>query len=282
MCMKTILIIDGSNLLCQMFFGMPSRIVNKRGKAIQGTLGFIAALIKIIKRTQPSNVLVVFDAEKENERCELLPDYKANRPDLSDTPEEENPFSQLPDVLTCLDFMGIKYTEATAFEADDVIASYAIRYGEENKIYISSWDSDFFQLINNNVNIIRYRGENTVTCDAQYIQDKFGISPIVYADFKSLTGDTADNIKGVPKVGFKTATMLINKYGSLKSVIDNADNIEKPSIKKSIIENIDRLKINYELIKLTDKVKLPFELNDFEYSYNGISSTSVLVGVGLK
>ncbi len=80
--MKNILIIDGSNLLCQMFFGMPSRIINKQGKAIQGTLGFVAALIKMIKRIQPQNVLVLFDAEKENERNELLPDYKANRPDL--------------------------------------------------------------------------------------------------------------------------------------------------------------------------------------------------------
>ncbi len=280
--MKTILIIDGCNLLFQMFFGMPSRIVNKQGKAIQGTLGFVAALIKMIKKVKPDNLLVIFDAQKENERSLLLHDYKANRPDFSEVPADKNPFSQLSDIFSCLDFMGITHIEATKFEADDLIASYAMKYQYEHKIFISSWDSDFFQLINNNVNVIRYRGENTVICDIDYIQNKLNISADVYADYKSLIGDTADNIKGAPNVGQKTAAILINKYGSLHSIIENADNIIKPSIKKSIIENAERLKLNYEIIKLTNKAKLFVLLEDFEYNYKEISTTQVLAGVGLK
>ena len=109
--MNRLLIVDGSNLLFQMFFGMPSRITNSEGKAIQGTLGFVGALLKIIHRTEPTHIAVLFDGEHENERSALDSEYKANRVDYSETPEEETPFSQLPDVYAALDYLGIKHTE---------------------------------------------------------------------------------------------------------------------------------------------------------------------------
>lgn len=93
--MNRLLIIDGSNLLFQMFFGMPARIVNEKGKPIQGTLGFVGALLKIIRKTEPAYVAAIFDGEHENIRSALDADYKANRVDYSAVPEEENPFSQL-------------------------------------------------------------------------------------------------------------------------------------------------------------------------------------------
>jgi len=104
---KKLLIVDGHNLLFQMFFGMPTRIVSKDGKAIQGTLGFVGVLIKIIKMTTPTYVAVLFDAQQENERAKLDSQYKANRIDYSSVPEENNPFSQLSDIYKVLDFMGI-------------------------------------------------------------------------------------------------------------------------------------------------------------------------------
>ena len=91
--MDKLLIVDGSNLLFQMFYGMPARIVGADGKAIQGTLGFVGALLKIIRMTAPTHVLVVFDGECENPRRELDEDYKGNRPDYSQLPEEDTPFS---------------------------------------------------------------------------------------------------------------------------------------------------------------------------------------------
>lgn len=87
-----LLIIDGSNLLFQRFFGMPTRIINKDGKAIQGTLGFVGALLKIIRMTEPTHIVVLFAGEHENDRAELESDYKANRVDYSETPEDETPF----------------------------------------------------------------------------------------------------------------------------------------------------------------------------------------------
>lgn len=277
-----LLIIDGHNLLFQMFFGMPSRIVNKDGKAIQGTLGFVGALTKIIKRTSPTHLVVLFDGEHENERTKLLADYKANRTDYTTVPEEENPFSQLQDIYKALDFMGIRHTEITEMEADDMIASYVHQYGQQLQIIISSFDSDFFQLISNYVSVLRYRGDNTVICDQEYIQNRFGIQPERYVDYKSLTGDSTDNIKGAEKVGPKTASFLINQFGSLENMLLHTEQIKKPSIQKTIIANTKRLQNNYKLIKLNDSQNVPYAVDELYYEYNGISTNEVLRGIHLK
>lgn len=280
--MERILIVDGSNLLFQMFYGMPARIVNDRGKAIQGTLGFVGALLKIIRRTKPTHVVVVFDGEHENERSALDPDYKANRVDYSKVTEEENPFSQLADIYAALDYLNIRHAETTDCEADDVVAGYVHTYGNSAEIIISSLDSDFFQLITNMVSVLRYRGDKTVILTHEHITEKFGITPAQYADFKSLVGDAADNIKGADKVGQKTAASLLNEFGTLENILANAEKIKKPSVRQSIINNMKRLERNYKLIRLDGSAPLPFSLNELAYAYNGITTTEVLRGIGLK
>lgn len=279
---KRFLIVDGSNLLFQMFYGMPARIVNERGKAIQGTLGFVGALLKIIRRVEPTHLVVLFDGEHENDRASINPDYKANRIDYSQVTEAENPFSQLEDIYKALDYMGVRHTETTTCETDDLIAGYALSKGEDMEIMISSFDSDFFQLITDKVSVLRYRGDKTIICTPEYIKEKFDIAPEQYADFKSLTGDVADNIRGADKVGPKTAAWLINEFGSLESVIARVESIKKPSIKESIIRDAERLRRNYQLIKLGEDAPLPFGMDELEYSYDSITTNEVLRGIGLR
>jgi DNA polymerase-1 len=280
--MMKLLIVDGHNLYFQMFFGMPSRITGKDGRAIQGTLGFVGALLKIIRLTEPTHIVVLFDGEHENARADINVDYKANRQNFADTPDEENPFIQLPDVYSALDFLGIKSTEIEIVEADDVIAAYAVQFGSQMEMVISSLDSDFFQLISDSVSVLRYRGKTTEICDAQYVIDKFGITPQKYAEFKSLTGDASDNIKGAEKVGPKTAAQLIRQFGSLTDIIRRSEEIEKPSIKTSIQKNAERLLQNYKLINLDGSASLPFGLNELSYALSGITTTEVLRAIGLK
>lgn len=280
--MNRILAVDGNNLLFQMFFGMPSRIVNEKGKPIQGTLGFIGALLKIIGITEPTHLVVLFDGQHENPRKKLNSNYKANRTDFSKVSEEKNPFSQLADIYKALDYLGISHKETTVCEADDCIAGYALKYGEQCKIIISSFDSDFFQLINNNVSVLRYRGKNTVICTPDYIRDKFKISPQQYVDFKSLTGDRCDNIRGADKIGVKTAANLLAEFENLENIIINAEKIEKPSIKKSIKENAEMLRVNYKLIKLDGTCNLPFALTELEYTPLNITTYDVLKAIGLR
>lgn len=279
---KRLFLVDGSNLLFQMFFGMPARIVNAQGKAIQGTLGFTGALLKMLRMVEPTHSVVLFDGEHENARSMIDADYKANRVDYSGVPEEENPFSQIQDVYAVLDFLRIKHMETTSCEADDLIAGYALSFGSKMQVVISSLDSDFFQLITDKVSVLRYRGKNTIIYTPERILEKFGIMPDRYADFKSLTGDTADHIRGADKIGAKTAAALVNEFGTLENILANAESIKRPSIKESIIKDAGRLRRNYQLIKLENKEPLPFDLHELAYEYDGLTTNEVLKGIGLK
>ena len=280
--MDKLLIVDGSNLLFQMFYGMPARIVNARGRAIQGTLGFIGALLKIIRMVQPTHVLVAFDGECDNGRTALDENYKANRPDYSEMPEEDTPFSQLPDIYAALDELGICHKETENCEADDWIAAYAARCGSDMDVVIVSQDSDFFQLITERVSVLRYRGKSTVICDPAYIQEKLGIQPQQYGAFKALTGDAADNIRGAEKIGPKTAAELMNTFGDLQTLLANGESIRKPSVRRSVLQNAARIQRNYDLICLTGEAALPFALAQLRWEDSGMTTTQVLEKCGIK
>lgn len=280
--MEKLLLVDGSNLLFQMFYGMPSRIVNAHGRAIQGTLGFLGALLKIIRMVEPSHIAVLFDGECGNARTLLDGDYKANRTDYSAMPEEETPFSQLPDIYRGLDYLGIAHAETSDCECDDWIAGYALTLGKTMEVMISSGDSDFFQLITENVRVLRYRGEKTVIWDAAHLHERLEVTPARYAAYKALTGDTSDNIKGADKIGPKTAAALMNQFGSLEALIAGAEEIAKPSIRESVKRNAARLRTNYRLIRLEGAQTLPFPLEALACRCTGITTGEVLKGIGLR
>ena len=280
--LKRLLIVDGSNLLFQMFYGMPARIVNREGKAIQGTLGFVGALLKMIRMVQPDGVAVFFDGEYASERKELDEDYKANRPDYSQMAEEDTPFSQLPDIYAALDVLKIRHSETTICETDDWIAGYARRYGEEMDLVIASQDSDFFQLITDQVQVLRYRGKNSVLCNPDYIWEKLGIHPEQYADYKALVGDTADNIRGADKIGPKTAAQLLQRFSHLEDLLSGVQLVQKPSVRNSLVDNAERLRLNYRMIYLDGKHNLPFEIEELGWSDPGMTTGEVLRLIGIQ
>lgn len=277
-----VLLVDGSSLLFQMFYGMPARITGKQGRPIQGTLGFVGALLKIVRKLQPTHLAVLFDGETFNPRGELDENYKANREDYSQMPEEETPFSQLPDIYAALDYLAICHRETTECETDDWMASYALGLGREFKMTLMSQDSDFFQLITDKVSVLRYRGDCSALCDPQYIRQKFDIEPSQYADFKCLVGDGSDNIRGADKVGPKTVAALMQQFGSLQNLLDHIEDISKPSVRESIRTNAERLRLNQKLIKLEQKYPVPFSLEAMAYTYRGQTSTEVLTAIGVK
>lgn len=288
---QTLLLVDGHNLLFQMFYGMPARIVNREGRAIQGTLGFVGALLKIVRWVRCGHVAVIFDGQHENLRRDITKDYKANRPDFSQVPEEENPFSQLPDVYRALRYLEIPFWETREYETDDEIAAYVYAYGKlsgletapaDTRIVISSFDSDFFQLIGENVFVLRYRGKKTILCDTAYIREKLGIEPAQYAYYKALTGDRADNIEGVRGVGPRTAADLTRQFGSLDALLERQSEIGKPSVRKALTEAEERLRRNYQLIRLDDRASVPRRLEELVWQDRGLTTTEVLAGIGLK
>lgn len=280
--MDKFLIIDGSNLMFQMFYGMPARIVNKQGNPIQGTLGFVGALLKCIRMVQPTHVAVLFDGECTNERRELDADYKANRPDLSQLPEEDTPFSQLPDIRAALDYLGICHSETFDCETDDWIAGYAQTLSRQSELVIVSQDSDFFQLIGPRVRILRYRGEKSVLCDVPWIRETLGIEPEQYAAYKALTGDSADNIRGVDKVGPKTAAALMRQFSDLEALLARTSEISRPSVRQSIQDSRDRIRMNDRLIRLSGNAPLPFQPEALRFNDRGLTTTQVLQAIGLR
>lgn len=281
--MEKLLLVDGSNLLFQMFYGMPSRFRAADGRYFQGTMGFTGALLKIIRRVEPAFVLVVFDGEHENPRTGVNADYKANRPGFSDVPDEDNPFSQLPDIYQALDYLGIRHMETVDCETDDIIAGYCFRFqGKADfQIIISSFDSDFLQLVSPSVSVLRYRGEKTVICTEAYVDEKFGVSPFQYADFKSLTGDTADNIRGAVNVGPKTAAALLKEFGTLEQLLEREGEIKNQRIRKSIQESHRRLGENYSIIRLQPQDRLPFGLEELRFCSRETRTREVMEAIGL-
>ena len=279
--MDRILIIDGHNLLFQMFFGMPSRIIGASGKDIRGVIGFIGAVNKLADAYHPTHLLVMFDGESENPRKAILEEYKANRPDWSEVAEEENPFTQLPYIYEALDYMGITHTETTVCETDDVIAAYAIKHGKTSEVIISSFDSDYFQLINENVRIVRYRGKCSVECDEKYMLEKYGITPDLYLDYKCLVGDTSDNIPGIKGVGPKTAAKLVNKFGNIESIKERCCEIESEKIRTAIENGTEILDRNYSLIKLGEDAELPFTIDEIKFTNPMLRTMDVIRGIGI-
>ena len=276
------MIVDGSNLLFQMFYGMPARIIGKHGKSIHGTIGFVGAILKILKTTNPTHAVVLFDGECRNNRCDLDESYKANRPNWEEIPEEETPFSQLPDIFASLDCLKIPYAETTSCETDDWIASYVRTLGDKMKIVVSSFDSDFFQLITDNVTVLRYRGENTKICDVAFVREKFGIEPSQYADFKCLVGDTADNVMGIRGIGPKTAGKLVRDFGSIDGILAHLDEVQPLKIRLALSDGVERLKLNRRLITLTGNAEIPYSIEAIRYRESGKTTGQVLSEIGIR
>ncbi len=150
----------------------------------------------------------MFDPEEIPARALIYENYKSNRLDLTTVPEKENPFSQLAGIKRALEKLDIKYLEEPGHEADDMIASIAIN--TEGEITIVSTDTDFLQLVNNRIKVFMYHGKNSTLFDETMVQEKYGIHPSRFLEYKVLIGDKSDNISGVKGIGPKTAVKVIN------------------------------------------------------------------------
>ena len=280
---EKLLIVDGHNLLFQMFYGMPNKIYNEDNVPIQGVIGFIGALLKIIKINNPDYIVILFDKEQELDRKKINENYKDNRINYSNVSDDENPFFSLKYIYKVLDLIKIKYTEVDTYEADDMIASYVFSYFGRYDIIISSQDSDFYSLINDSVNVFKYRGIKSELVTKEKIFEKYHIDSKYFADYKALIGDNSDNIKGVYGIGPKTATSLINEYGNIINIINNANEISNIKLRNKILDNISLLKENIELIKYTKTYELPFSIDELKLNIDeNIKTMDLLKKCGIK
>lgn len=273
--MEKVLIIDGNNLLFQMFYGMPSKIYNKSGETIHATIGFISATMRLIKLIDASKVIVVFDEDGSEDRKQEYEDYKSNRiNNWDELPSDEVPFNEEDKIIKCLEYMNIKVLKSKNMEADDLIASLAILYKDNNKVYISSYDSDFFQLIDNNISIIRYKGKNSKIIDENEFINSFGFTPNKYVFYKCLVGDSADNIKGITGIGKKRATNIVNNCSCFDELLNNANKYLPSKIAEMLNGEKDRFLLNNKIITLTYKPEINYDILEFDFDNDKLSMSN--------
>lgn len=268
-----LLLIDGHNLLFRMFYGMPDNFYTADGVKYNALYGFVCAMEKVMRMVQPTHVFVSFDSPDCGDRRELDEAYKANRPDYSEMAPEECPFTQLPAIYAALGRMNIPYAEIHGCEADDVIASYAVKYAGEYDVMIMSTDRDYWQLVSEKVSILNYHGYDSTLVTPQTVRQKYGVEPAQFADWKCLVGDKSDNIVGVPGVGPKNAAALLGTFGSLEYLMEHTDGIPRPAIRRAVEEAKERLLLNRKLILLDGNASLPLPAEELRHDFTRIGDT---------
>ena len=167
--MKKVVLIDGHNLLFRMFYGIPNSIKNTKGKEIKGLIGFIGSLKKIANTFKPFSLIVIFDSEtSKNTNLLIDSNYKGNRVNYENVPEEDNPFSELPLIKKALEYLKIAYLEVENEEADDYIASLVSKKTQFQYIIVST-DKDFLQLVNKNTFLYVPRGKKSILYNEEEI-----------------------------------------------------------------------------------------------------------------
>ncbi|MDG2253158.1 MAG: DNA polymerase I [Methylophilaceae bacterium] len=216
--MKKLLLVDGSSYLYRAFHAMPDfrSLDNQPTGVIYGVLN----MLRHIHKKYPSDYSVcIFDAKGKTFRNDIYPDYKANRPKM---PEELA--IQIEPLKEAIEAMGFPILIRSGVEADDVIGTLSKKANQDNiEVVISTGDKDLAQLVNEKTKLI-----NTMTnevLDIEGVKNKFGIPPELIVDYLTIIGDKVDNVPGVDKVGPKTALKWLEKYKTLASIIENADQI---------------------------------------------------------
>lgn len=277
------LIVDGHGVLFRMFYGVPINLRSKDGIPLNAVIGFIGAMLKYIGLFEPRRMVVIFDNAKPSFRNEIFPEYKLNRMiDYDELSDDENPFMQMPIIESLLDELGLKHCTHEGFEADDAMASYAqLSLGEP--MTVVSNDTDLLQVVDQETSVFADRGKKSAIYTAEAVVEKFGVAPGNIVAYKSLTGDTSDNIPGLRGVGPKTAAKLIAQFGSIEEMIAREREIAPARLQETIAGNHGLLQRNKQLITLRRDVPLGFTLSDLEIDgpqYHGLRAIDVLASGG--
>ncbi|UCG31184.1 MAG: DNA polymerase I [candidate division WOR-3 bacterium] len=244
---KKFVIIDAHSIIFRSYFAfIKSPLKNSRGQNTSGVFGFVNTLEKIKKRLPTEYLVLAFDAPGITFRDEIFEDYKATRP----APPPDIPF-QIEKVKELSKCMGIPQFEVEGYEADDILATLAVRLKEHGEVYIATSDKDLLQLVADNVFVYdAYRDE---IIDRIKVSKKYGVAPEQIPMYLALTGDTIDNVPGVPGIGPKRAQEIIKKYADFNEALDKDPRLT---------QHKEKAKLSRELIELKTDVQLDFSLDE--------------------
>lgn len=272
-----LLLIDGSSVAFRAFFALYNQIdrfKNHSGLHTNAIYGFHLMLDHMMKRVQPTHVLVAFDAGKTTFRTEMYADYKAGR---AKTPDEFR--EQFPYIREMLTALGIAYYELEHYEADDIIGTLdkmAERTEVPFDVTIVSGDKDLIQLTDENtvVEISKKGVAEFEEFTPAYLMEKMGLTPNQFIDLKALMGDKSDNIPGVTKIGEKTGLKLLHEFGSLEGIYEHVEGFKASKMKENLINDRDQAFLSKTLATINTASPITIGLDDIVYNGPDVASLS--------
>jgi len=257
-------LIDGSGYIFRAYYALPPLTRKSDGLPVGAVSGFCSMLFKLLEDSKsnenlqkPTHFAVIFDAARKTFRNEIYSDYKANR---SEAPDDLAP--QFEYIRKSVVAFNLPSVDLPNYEADDLIATYVEQIiAKGAKVTIVSSDKDLMQLYRKDVRLFDPMKNKFIT--PEDIVAKFGVGPEKVIDVQSLAGDSSDNVPGVPGIGVKTAAELINKYGTLEKLLDNAKEIKQNKRRETLIENKDKAIISKKLVTLMKDVPVERKIEEF-------------------
>lgn len=255
-------LIDGSAFIFRAYHALPPLTRKSDGLPVGAVAGFCNMLHRYVEGNTgpdaPTHVAVIFDHSGKTFRNDMYDQYKANR---SATPEDLIP--QFPLTRDATRAFNIACKEVQGFEADDIIATLATHARNAGgACTIISSDKDMMQLIGDGVVMLDAMKNKIIDRDG--VLEKFGVYPERVVDVQALAGDSADNVPGAPGIGIKTASLLINEYGNLESLLDRAGEIKQPKRRESLLDNRPQIELSKKLVQLECDMDLDFTIDDLE------------------
>ena len=254
---KTIYLIDGTGYIHRAYHAIRG-LSNSKGLPTNAAFGFTRMLLKLIEDRSPRNAGMFFDARGPTFRHEMYKDYKANRP-----PMPEDMSAQIPYIKEITAAFRLPIIEMQGFEADDLIGTYA-RIAETNgySVVMVTGDKDFIQLVTGRA--IIWDPMKDVIIDAQYVKKAYGVEPPQIVDVMGLSGDSSDNVPGVPGIGQKTALKLIQNFGSMPHLYEAVDSVTPKKQRDNLIQHREQAFLSRDLVTIDTRVPVSGDLAAFK------------------
>ena len=261
--MKKLVLIDGHSILNRAFYGVPE-LSNSQGLHTNAIYGFLNIMFKILDEEAADYIAVAFDLSAPTFRHKAYAEYKGTRKSMPDELREQVPL--IKDVLSS---MNIPILTKEGYEADDIIGTVAKRYQSEDVfVSIISGDRDLLQLSDKHIKIRIPKTSKGVTTTHDYLPEdvisEYGVTPHEFIDVKALMGDTSDNVPGVPSIGEKTATKIIQEYHSIENAIEHVNELKPQRASKALSENIKEAKFSKMLVTIVTDAPIETELSDMK------------------
>ncbi|MFK5996803.1 MAG: DNA polymerase I [Rhodobacterales bacterium] len=255
-------LIDVSGFIFRAYHALPPLTRKSDGFPVGAISGYCNMIFKMVEDQKghdaPTHVVAVFDHKGKTFRSDIYPKYKAQRP-----PAPEDLVPQFPLIREATRAFNLACVEVEGYEADDIIATLAIRARDSGaRVTVISSDKDLMQIVGGGVEMFDAMKNRRI--GIEQVEEKFGVGPDRVIDVQSLAGDSVDNIPGAPGIGIKIAALLINEYGDLDTLLEHAHEIKQPKRRETLIEKADQIRMSRELVTLATDVPLDMDFAGFE------------------